>query len=198
MHTLHLRRLEHHLQQTGLTMLELLITLGIAAILASLALPSFASMLRKTSTTVIANQLIGLVQYARAEAVAREVTVTLCGSSNGQRCDGQWSSAILVFSDHNEDGVINNSDTILRNIHLANAGDQLVWRVFGNKPYLQLHPTGITYFQNGNFTYCPKDNNTLYALHWIMNVNGHLRLGQDTNHNGVLEKSDGTDISCPP
>jgi type IV fimbrial biogenesis protein FimT len=182
--------------QRGLTLLELLFTLGIVAILFSLALPAYATFIKRSNSLTISYELVGLVHYARMEALNRKEVVTLCGSSDGKRCTNDWSTSILIFTDINGDGTVDTEDTLLRTASSLKKGETLTWRSFRNKPYLQLQPNGMTYFQNGNFTYCPDDGDAQFALHWIINVAGNLRIAQDKNHNGILEKADGKDISC--
>lgn len=182
--------------QQGLTVLELLFALGIAALLTSLAIPSYASMVKRSNARSIAYELVTLVRFARTEAINRKVVVTLCGSKDGESCSKDWSSSILVFSDYNSNGLKDDSDKLLRQARSLKKGETLAWRSFRNKPYLQLQPNGMTYFQNGNFTYCPADGDEHFALHWIINVSGHLRIAADKNKNGIPEKADGKDIRC--
>jgi type IV fimbrial biogenesis protein FimT len=180
----------------GITLLELLFTLAILALLTSLAVPAFSHTLKRSSNYTLANQIIRLVQYARSESVVRRRVITLCGSSDQQQCNGQWSKNILVFVDYNQNGRKDNEDRLLSISPGVKAGESLQWRSFGNKPYLQLHPDGRTRYQNGNFTYCPADGDARYALHWILNAAGRLRIAQDKNRNGIPENSQGKDITC--
>jgi type IV fimbrial biogenesis protein FimT len=183
-------------RQRGLTLLELVITLCIVAILAGIAVPDFTSAIKRNNSTTIAYALMGIVQYARTEAVSKGTPVTLCGSTNGTQCDKNWSTNILVFVDHNGNGAVDTGDTILQIASPLKTGETLAWHVFGNKPYLQMQPYGMTYYQNGNFTYCPADRDAHYAVHWILNTTGHLRIADDKNGNGIPEDASGQDISC--
>ena len=178
------------------TLLELLIVLVITSLLISLAVPAFGQMIRRTHNTALASEVMVLVQYARSESIARRRVITLCGSADGESCNGSWSSRVLVFVDVNRDGMRQADEQILRTTEVLRKGDRLEWRSFGNRPYLQLHPDGRTRYQNGNFTYCPSDKNARYALHWLLNGSGRLRLAPDKNKNGVPENSGGKDIRC--
>jgi len=182
--------------QKGLTLFELLVVLAITSILIGIAVPSMANFVRQAESVSLSNQLIGLVHYARTASISQGVTITICGSGDSLQCDNQWSKHILIFADKNDNGELDEEDHLLQDRSLFNPGDKLIWRSFRNKPYLQLHPTGITYYQNGNFTYCPADKNIQYSRHWILNISGHLRLARDTNGNGILENTKGKDIHC--
>jgi type IV fimbrial biogenesis protein FimT len=180
----------------GFTLLELLFTLALLVLLSSLAVPAMSHTLKRANNRTLANQMIGLIQYARSESVVRRQVITLCGSRQGQQCDGDWSSHVLVLVDHNRNGKRDDPDTLLQVVSAVKSGESLRWRVFGNKAYLQLHPDGRTRYQNGNFTYCPANGDARYALHWLLNASGRLRLAPDKNGNGIPENSSGKDISC--
>lgn len=180
----------------GFSLLELLVALIILAILTSLAVPALSHTLKRANNHTLANQMILLVQYARSESIVRRRVITLCGSRNGQYCDGQWSKNILVFVDYNQDGKKDDVDRLLQVVSTVQTGETLQWRSFGNKAYLQLHPNGRTWYQNGNFTYCPANGDARYALHWLLNAGGRLRMAPDKNHNGIPEKSNGQEVTC--
>ena len=62
----------------GFTAIELLITMGIAAIFASLALPSFVDTVRSTRLQTTAEMLQTDILLARREAIKRNQRVLLC------------------------------------------------------------------------------------------------------------------------
>jgi prepilin-type N-terminal cleavage/methylation domain-containing protein len=68
--------------QTGFTLWELLMTLLVAGILLGIGVPNIMEFQRNGLVTAAANSLITAVLAARAEAVKRQVPVTLCASPN--------------------------------------------------------------------------------------------------------------------
>lgn len=70
----------------GFTLLELLVALAVAAILATLAVPSFGSLRRAAALATTTNELLAALHFARSSAVRRGVPVTLCLSSDGHAC----------------------------------------------------------------------------------------------------------------
>ncbi|WMJ70943.1 GspH/FimT family pseudopilin [Stenotrophomonas sp. 24(2023)] len=78
----------------GFTLLELLVTVAVLAILATVALPTHFRLVASHQLTAAANDLFVALQYARQESVRRNAPVQVCGSAGGQACDGggwqQW------------------------------------------------------------------------------------------------------------
>jgi type IV fimbrial biogenesis protein FimT len=68
--------------QSGFTLFELLVTLMVAGILFSVGIPSFITFQRNASMSSAANNFVTGLMLARAEAVKRQVPVTLCASPN--------------------------------------------------------------------------------------------------------------------
>lgn len=84
----------------GLTLIELMTALGIAAILMAVAIPSFRNASLGSRLSASANNLLASVQLARSEAIKRNVAVTLCASADGATCagGGGWEQGWVVRS----------------------------------------------------------------------------------------------------
>jgi len=70
----------------GFTLVELMVSLLVAAILLGIAVPSFRDAALSSRLTGYANDLVASVQVARSEAIKRNLTVKLCASVNGSTC----------------------------------------------------------------------------------------------------------------
>ncbi len=62
-------------RQTGFTLMELMITLVVMAILAAIALPSFQSIIENRRLAGAADNLFSDLQFARSEAIKQNQTV---------------------------------------------------------------------------------------------------------------------------
>ena len=67
-------------KSAGFTMIELFITLLIVAVIATIATPSFKSMIRNSHITTQTNNLIGSLQLARSTAISQNIQVTIKSS----------------------------------------------------------------------------------------------------------------------
>ncbi len=106
----------HASRERGLTMMELLITMSIVAILSAIAIPSFKYVTQSNRSSSEVNALLGDMRYARTEAVKEGLPVTVCSSKNGTSCLNSidWSQGWIVFSDTNGDHIRNGNEPLLR------------------------------------------------------------------------------------
>jgi len=101
----------------GLTLLELMITLALLALLAGLAAPQLTGMVRSVRAQSEMEGFIGTLQLARAEAIRTGWTVSVCGSSDGRGCSGLpdvWEQGWLAFVDANANRAPDPGETILQ------------------------------------------------------------------------------------
>lgn len=84
--TLESRALNKH-SNYGFTLVELMVTLAVLAIVVAIAVPNFTRFMRTNETQAQANELAQLIQYARSQAVSlrRNQSVTVSGS--------EWTAA---------------------------------------------------------------------------------------------------------
>lgn len=92
--------------QGGFSLVELVVALGLLAILLSLTLPSFARSLAQTRVSDATSAIYGAVVFTRSEALKRRGRVVMCSSVDGSTCSAAsgWDAGWLIFPDPNDDG----------------------------------------------------------------------------------------------
>ncbi|MGZ8194330.1 MAG: GspH/FimT family pseudopilin [Methylosarcina sp.] len=86
---------------SGFTLIELIVTVSLAAILMAMAIPSFTEAIRSNRLTTYANEFIAALNFARSEAIKRGVQVTVRRKgTNSQVWEEGWD--VFVDSDENE------------------------------------------------------------------------------------------------
>ena len=76
-------------------MIELMVTVTIAGILLSLALPSYQNMVKNNCLTAKANSLVSSFQLARSEAVRQRAPISIV-ATNAAAASNKWGSGWTV------------------------------------------------------------------------------------------------------
>lgn len=84
----------------GFTLLELMVTLAVAIILITIAIPSYHNVVARNALAAGVNDLVGDLNYARSEAVTRGYKVYVCASSDQKACrdDNIWTGGWIVYT----------------------------------------------------------------------------------------------------
>lgn len=103
------------LQQTGMTLIELMVTMGVVAILATVAAPSLQTMIERNQLQTLTNNMVSNLYFARSEAAKRGFNVGLCASDNTQSaCDSSastFANGWIIFTDYDRNGALTASTT---------------------------------------------------------------------------------------
>ncbi len=150
-----------HKHSAGFTIIEMMLSIAVAAVILSIGVPSFQGLMERNQLTSGINQFISSMSLARSEAIKRNQRVSICPSADGELCAGtEYENGWIIFVDRNSNG---NRQT---------ASEELVW-VSGSLP--------------GNLTLrgkgCCDDNIPYLASGEIFGIAGsvHLCKENDTN-----------------
>lgn len=87
-------------QQSAFTLIELMVTIAVLAIIATLAAPNLSQMLRNTKVNTSSGDILTFLQQSRTEAIRLGKTVTVCGSADGSSClsanKRNWSTGLIA------------------------------------------------------------------------------------------------------
>ena len=120
-------------KQTGFTLIELMFTIVVLAVLLGIGVPNFRDFIRNSRLSTAANDLLADVNLARSEAVKRRVPVTLCKSADGAACDTSNTTAFarwIVFVDdanpaaisgNDGNGAVDTGETVLKDTRISTA-----------------------------------------------------------------------------
>lgn len=86
-------------KNSGFTLIELMVTVALAAILAFVAVPSLTVFKRNAELTSATNALVSAIAAARSEALKRGYSAYVT-PSNGTAWSGGWVSFVNVSSDN--------------------------------------------------------------------------------------------------
>lgn len=113
----------------GFTLVELMVTIFVAAVLMAIAIPSFRHIISSTNAGAASNEMLAALKYARTEAVTRGSRVAVNASSSGQWGDG-WSVMAVAASAGGSDTILRRHDALKSNYAVTALPDKTVRMTF--------------------------------------------------------------------
>ena len=192
----------HQSSVNGFTLLELMVTVAIVAILGALAAPNFQTLIQANRTRTVASEFMAMLNLARSEAARRGQPVSVCRSSDGRSCSSTgtgWDSGWIAFVNENH------ASAQEKDLPVRDEDEQIL-------QVRQDLPTGVTVRPNSNFTngitflrtglvwslgtgtvaICA--NRELKASQAVLIIATRSVLATDSDNNGVPEKGDGSNL----
>lgn len=132
--------------QAAFTIIELMVTLAVLAVVLGIAVPSFTAQIQNNRVKALTEDLVTSINFARMEALKRGKRVSVCASVNGTACGGGWADGWITFidgaaSDIAATPVISNPADILR--VQQKAGDGTSIGEANSKTFLRYTATGM-------------------------------------------------------
>ena len=101
--------------QAGFTLYELLITVLVIGVILSFAVPNMQGFAQNSRMSSTANDMLAAFHLARSESSRAKTNITICPSTNGASCGGNWEDGYIVFVDKDGDLTVDGgNETVLR------------------------------------------------------------------------------------
>lgn len=124
-------RLKVSAAAAGFTLIELMVTIVVAGVLLTLAVPGFRAMVAANRATALANEMVTALNLARSEAIKRGAPVTIC---RGDGCDASdWADGWAVFVDANANGALDDGELLRQ------------WSAVKGDPQVSLGASSVTF-----------------------------------------------------
>lgn len=183
--------------------MELMVTIAVAGILVSVAIPSFTSIISSSRLNTSTNELVTALNLARNEAVKRGQSVSVrkvddnsfthTGDTAGWGT-ANWEQGWDVFTDTDNDGSYDTGEVLIRTYPALPTN----FTLRGNNNFTNfVRFTSVGFISNsggGSFALCDSGSISKAKL-IVVKGTGRARIAPDADHDGIPEKDDGTEIS---
>jgi type IV fimbrial biogenesis protein FimT len=168
-------------QERGFTLIELMVGIGLTALLLSMAVPALNLFVSNARQTGAVNDFVASMHLARSTAITTNSRVTVCASSSGSSCQPvDWDQGWIVFSDLDSDQALDANETV---ISTSAAVDGLSIESSEFSRFVMYRPNGrvMNASVNGNsgqFTVCD-DRGADRAKVLIVDLSGRPRISKN-------------------
>lgn len=186
----------HTLENTGFTLVELLVAVAIIGILAVWAVPHFSQMMKRYEVKRVIHAIKPLFNEARVIALTQHQHVVVCQTNDTITCT-KGADAIMSFIDSNTNQQRDATEQVINHVAMPLRYGQLKFNVGLGRRYIRYFPdTGKPRGFFANVTYCPHDLDMRYAKAIILNEHGRARISFDKNQDGIDEGGNRRPLRC--
>jgi len=151
-------------ETSGFTLLEILITLTLIAILSLITIPTYQFFQTSHEQKALRSQLSQAIALTRIKAYSEGKVATLCKSKDKKTCGGNWLDGYIMMV----------NKQVVHTFQNPTTKGTLKWRAALNHQAIQFNPTNLFRSDNGTFWYCPeKSSQPTWLI--VVNKTGHVR-----------------------
>ncbi len=163
--------------ECGFTLIELMIAIGLTALLMAMAVPAMDAFVTNARQTGAINDFVSSMHIARSTAITTNSRVTICASASGTNCEAvSWDQGWIVYSDLDSDQAVDANESIIAqsqgvegfSIQSGEFGQFLMYRPNGRVMNASINGN------SGQFEVCD-DRGSNYAKVMIIDLSGRPR-----------------------
>ena len=143
-------------KKQGFTLLELIISMVIGALLLTIGVPSFKSLIEGNRILSAGSSIQHSLMFARSQSLSLINYITVCPLKTDNTCGDDWINGLDVFIDNARDKKFNDSDVKLKAAIPFNDSDTLVF----SRTAVTFTPDGQISDDAAIFRYCSGDRRT--------------------------------------
>lgn len=129
----------------GFTLIELMVTIAVAATLLVVAVPSFRAIINSNRLTTAANTLVNALNVARMEAIKRNASTQLCSDSTSNNTSDTLGSACSAASAGAGAVVVQTGTSTALPVLAAAQGLEMPVQLSGNITAIRFNGLGVGY-----------------------------------------------------
>lgn len=130
-------------------MIELITTIVILGVLASIAVPNLRVFILEKRLTTQANDFVTALMYARSEAIRAGKPVVICKSANADAVSpsctdsGEWEQGWAMYIDSNGNGSLDNTEVAIRTGETLGGGNSMRVSLSAMAGFVSYRPSGL-------------------------------------------------------
>ncbi|MBS0514620.1 MAG: GspH/FimT family pseudopilin [Proteobacteria bacterium] len=141
--------------QLGITLIELIFTLAIVAVLASLSAPALGNLIQRSHARNAHDMLVGSLSLARTSSVSTHREVIVCPSNDHATCsDGiWWQHGWIVFEDANQNNHRDEDEPLLE---VVDSQPGIAIATSSGRKFVRYRPDGSASGTDLTYTICDR------------------------------------------
>lgn len=166
-----------NMNQRGFTLIEVLVTLALFAIITTSVAPSLGNFFTRNKVAATVNHVSSALQLARHTAINENRFVVMCPTTDMQTCTGDtdWSLTKMIFVDENGDGSLDANEEIIGTADLVKD-----FFIRSNRATLVFAPINTAGNTTATISICQKEDVQSFARALVIANVGRVRVLRDS------------------